>query len=89
MELRAVLTKKHNLERSRVEAIISDLLADVDVFLPDSGDVTDAVKLQQEMLLYPMDALIFAAADAADATLVSFDGELQELGALAPDDVGP
>ena len=40
--------------------------------------------LQSETLLYPMDALILAAADAADATLVTFDSELLEYGAVEP-----
>lgn len=44
MELRAVLSKKEQLERHRVESIISDLLTDIDVFMPDSGDLTAAVE---------------------------------------------
>lgn len=50
MELRAVLTKKQRLSQDRVEEIVGDLVADVDVFLPDSGDITDAVTLQQTTL---------------------------------------
>nr|WP_246084320.1 hypothetical protein [Salinadaptatus halalkaliphilus] len=46
-----------------------------------------ANKLQNETLLYPMDALVLAAADAADATLVSFDSELREYGAERPADL--
>lgn len=34
-----------------------------------------------------MDALILAAAASADVPLVSFDAELQEQGAVAPDEV--
>ncbi len=33
-----------------------------------------------------MDALVLAAAEAIDATLVSFDGELVEHGAVLPED---
>ena len=79
MELRAVLTKKEKLE--------PDIGQDVDVFIPDSGDIMTGVRLQKETLLYPMDAMILACADAADASLVSFDGELQQHGAVAPSDV--
>lgn len=46
-----------------------------------------ANQLQSETLLYPMDALILAAAEAVDATLVSFDSELREHGAERPADV--
>lgn len=46
-----------------------------------------ANRLQSESLLYPMDALVLAAADAVDATLVSFDAELLDHGATQPDDV--
>jgi len=46
-----------------------------------------ANKLHSETLLYPMDALVLSAADAIDATLVSFDAELVEHGAKQPQDV--
>jgi len=46
-----------------------------------------ANQLQSETLLYPMDALVLAAADSVDATLVTFDSELVEFGAKTPDDV--
>lgn len=86
MELRAVLTKKEGLESARVETIIADLLTEVDVFLPDSGDLTHAVRLQKETLLYPMDAIILACADADDRTLVTFDAALLDHGATSPTD---
>ncbi|MFC7323258.1 type II toxin-antitoxin system VapC family toxin [Halorubrum rutilum] len=87
MELRAVLTKRERLPQDDVEAIITDLTRDVNVFIPDSGDFTTAVKLQRDTLLYPMDAMILACAEGANATLVSFDSELQEHGAVAPSEV--
>jgi predicted nucleic acid-binding protein len=87
MELRAVLTKKERLESERAERIVSDLLTDVDLFMPDSGDLTDAVRLQKETFLYPMDAIILACADSADATLVTFDGEILEHDAVEPSDI--
>lgn len=87
MELRAVLTKKEKLEPETVEDIIADIGRDVDIFLPDSGDIMAGVRLQKETLLYPMDAMILACAEGADASLVSFDAELQEHGAVAPSDV--
>nr|WP_256335623.1 hypothetical protein [Halopenitus persicus] len=43
-----------------------------------------ANRLRSKTLLYPMDAMILSAADAADATLVSFDSELVDQGAELP-----
>ncbi|SIR88895.1 hypothetical protein SAMN05421809_2684 [Natronorubrum daqingense] len=48
--------------------------------------MVEANQLQKDTLLYPMDALVLAAVNAVDATLVSFDGELQEHGAVLPQD---
>lgn len=53
----------------------------------DTKDVLDANEWQADTLVYPMDSLIRTAADSADATLVSFDAELQEYGAVAPSEV--
>lgn len=85
MELRSVLSKKQQFERSRVEQIENRITARTTV--PDASDMVAANRLQAETLLYPMDALVLTAADAADATLVSFDGELVEHGAVLPEDV--
>jgi len=46
-----------------------------------------ANRRQSETLLYPMDAFILVAADAVDATLVSFDSELVGHGAETPAEV--
>ncbi|MFO8113798.1 MAG: hypothetical protein R6U01_00335 [Halorubrum sp.] len=54
------------------------------VTFPDTSDMMAANCLQSETLLYPMDAMILSAADAADAALVSFDSELVEHGAELP-----
>lgn len=51
---------------------------------PDASDVVAANELQSESLLYPIDALMLAAADPADATLVTFGSELHENGAVGP-----
>ncbi|ELZ46797.1 PilT protein domain-containing protein [Halorubrum californiense DSM 19288] len=48
------------------------------VTFPDASDMMAANRRQSETLLYPMDAMILSAADAADATLVSFDSELPD-----------
>lgn len=84
MELRTVLTKKERLEQDRVRTIRDEITTDVDVVIHDTSDMVDANRLQQESLLYPLDSLVLAAAEAQDATLASFDGELQENGAVDP-----
>jgi hypothetical protein len=54
------------------------------VTFSDASDVMAANRLQSETLLCPMEAMILSAADAADATLVSFDSELVEHGTELP-----
>ncbi len=84
MELRSVLSKKKRFERDRIEAIENRITSRMTVTFPDASDMMAANRLQSETLLYPMDAMILSAADAADATLVSFDSELSEHGAKLP-----
>lgn len=87
MELRSVLTKKKQFERDRIDQIESRITSRTTITFPDASDMIAANQLQSETLLYPMDALILAAADAIDATLVSFDSELVEHGAERPEDI--
>jgi predicted nucleic acid-binding protein len=84
MELRSVLAKKKQFDREHVERIEDRIVGRATVTFPDASDIVAANRLQRETYLYPMDALILAAADAADATLLSFDVELQEHGAKSP-----
>lgn len=87
MELRSVLMKKAQFERTAAEAAEQRIRETMSVWIPNETTLVQANEDQVESLLYPMDALILAAAEAADATLVSFDSELQAHGAIAPDDV--
>lgn len=87
MELRTVLAKKKQFERDRVEKIEQRVKARTTVTFLDASDMMTANRLQDETLLYPMDALVLAAADAIDATLVSFDSELRAHGAKRPQDL--
>lgn len=87
MELRSVLTKKKQFERSRIDQIEHRITSRTTVTVPDASDMMTANRLQSETLLYPMDALVLTAADAIDAALVSFDNELIEHGAEHPTDV--
>ena len=84
MELRSVLSKKKQFERDRIDAIEDRITSRMTVTFPDASDMMAANRLQSKTLLYPMDAMILAAADAADATLVSFDSELVDQGAELP-----
>ena len=84
MELRSVLSKKKRFERDRIDAIENRVTSRMTVTFPDASDMMAANRLQSETLLYPMDAMILSAADAADATFVSFDSELVEHGADLP-----
>lgn len=87
MELRTVLTKKKQFERGRIEQIENRITSRTTVTFPDASDVMAANRLQSESLLYPMDALVLAAANAVDATLVTFDTELIDHGAELPENV--
>jgi len=87
MELRSVLTKKKQFERERIEQIENRITTRCSVTFPDASDMMAANQLQSETLLYPMDALLLTAADAIDASLVSFDSELVEHGAKFPENV--
>ncbi|WIV67104.1 type II toxin-antitoxin system VapC family toxin [Natrialbaceae archaeon AArc-T1-2] len=87
MELRSVLAKKKQFDRKRVEQIEQRVSSRTTVTFPDASDVIEANRLQDETLLYPMDALVLAAANAVDATLVSFDAELRDHGAKSPEKV--
>ena len=87
MELRSVLSKKKRFERDRIEAIEDRIVDHATISVLDASDVLAANRLQRETYLYPMDALILAAAEATDATLVSFDAELREHGAKSPETV--
>ena len=87
MELRSVLSKKKQFERSRIDRIESRIVSRTTVTFPDASDMMAANRLQSETLPYPMDALVLTAAEAIDSTLVSFDTELIEHGAEHPEDV--
>ena len=87
MELRSVLTKKKRIERERVQQIEQRLSSRTTVTFLDASDILEANRLQEETLLYPMDALVLATANSVDATLVSFDSELREHGAKLPQEI--
>jgi len=87
MELRTVLSKKKGFERDKIDRIESRITSRTTVLFPDASELMAANRLQSDTLLYPMDALILAVAEANDATLVSFDAELVDHGATLPSEI--
>ena len=84
MEIRSVLTKKKRVEQERVEEVLTDIYGRVDIYAPEISDQISAYSLQQDTLLYTLDCVLLALAEDIDATLVTFDGELLENGAISP-----
>lgn len=87
LELRTVLIKHKKWEQERAEEVVEGVSERVEVFVHETSDVLATNQLQQETLLYPMDCLILAAAEDADAELVTFDGEVLENGATLPSEI--
>lgn len=87
LELRTVLLKYKKWNRERTEEVIEGISERVEVFVHETSDILATNQLQQETLLYPMDCLIFAAAEDANAELVTFDSEMLDAGATAPSDL--
>ena len=84
MEIRSVLTKKKRVEQERVEEVLTDIYGRVDIYAPEISDQISANSLQKDTLLYTLDCVLLALAEDIDATLVTFDGELLENGAVSP-----
>ena len=84
VEFRSVLAKKKAFERGRIDRIEDRVVRKNTVVFPDASDIVAANEYRAETLLYPMDALIFAAAESVEAPLVSFDGELIDQAAIEP-----
>lgn len=87
MELRSVLAKKKAFEQDRIDRIEDRIVRKTTIVFPDASDVVAANELQRDSLLYPLDAIVLAAAQTVDGPLVSFDAELLDHGAIAPDEL--
>ncbi|WP_436910411.1 type II toxin-antitoxin system VapC family toxin [Halosimplex marinum] len=84
MEIRSVLTKKKRTEQEAVEDVLEDIYEEVDIYAPEISDQITAYSMQRESLLYTVDCVLLALAEDIDATLVTFDGELLDSGAVSP-----
>jgi predicted nucleic acid-binding protein len=78
------MTKKKRSEQDRVEEVLDDLFEEIDVYAPEISDQIAAYNSQRDSLLYTIDCLLLALAEDIDATLVTFDAELLEHGAVEP-----
>ncbi|QLH79043.1 PIN domain-containing protein [Halosimplex rubrum] len=87
MEIRSVLTKKKRTEQSEVEDVLEDIYGTIDIYAPEISDQISAYSIQRDSLLYTMDCVLLALADDIEATLVTFDGELLDNGAVSPDEL--
>ncbi|MFC6722863.1 type II toxin-antitoxin system VapC family toxin [Halobium palmae] len=87
MELRTVLTKKKRVKKPETERIIDDIQDRVKVTPVDTEVMNRALDIQKEFLLYPMDAIVTASAALIGFPLATFDSELIENGAEAPEDL--
>ena len=84
MEIRSVMSKKKRVEQDRVERVLEDIYDEVDVYAPEISDQITAYSRQKESLLYTLDCVLLALAEDVDATLVTFDSELLDNGAVQP-----
>jgi predicted nucleic acid-binding protein len=87
LELRTVLVKHKRWEQERAERIIEGISERIEVFVHETSDVLATNQLLRETLLYPMDCLVLAAAEDAEAELVTFDAEMLDAGATEPSEL--
>jgi len=67
-----------------LEHILTDIYGHVDIYAPEISDQISAYSLQEDTLLYTLDCVLLALAEDVDATMVTFDGELLDHGAVEP-----
>jgi len=87
MEIRSVLMKKKRIEQDAVESTLADIYTTVDIYAPEISDQITAYGLQEETILYTLDCLLLALANDVGATMVSFDADLCQHGAVSPDEL--
>lgn len=79
--------KHKHWEQERAEETIEGISDRIEVFIHETSDVLATNQLQRKTLLYPMDCLIYAASEDADAELVTFDEEMLDNGAVSPSEI--
>ena len=87
MEVRNVLATKYHFERGRIEDVERTIRTYADPVAHSSILVQKAESIQEETYVTAMDAIMLAAAEHIDGTLVTFDSELHRYGAQPPEDI--
>lgn len=87
MEVRNVLATKYHFKRDRIEEVERTIRTYADPVSHSSVLLQKADEIQEETYTTAMDAIMLAAADHIDGTLVTFDTELHRHGAKAPEDI--
>jgi predicted nucleic acid-binding protein len=82
-----VLTKKKGVEQDRVKDVLADISENVELFAPEISDQVTAYRRQRDTLLYTLNCVLLALAEDVGSTLVTFDAELLDHGAVAPSTV--
>ena len=79
--------KKKRIEQDAVESVLADIYNRVDIYAPEISDQITAYGLQKETVLYTLDCLLLALSNDVDATMVSFDADLCQHGAVLPEEL--
>jgi predicted nucleic acid-binding protein len=87
MEFRHVLMKQEHEERETVEELVDYLEKHVDEVITDVPSFERVDDVHAETLLDPPDCILYVTAEASDAEFVSAERELQDHGALSPEEV--
>jgi predicted nucleic acid-binding protein len=87
MEFRHVLIKGKHEERETVRRLVGYLKQRVDEVITDMPSFETIDDSHAETLLDPPDCVLYVTAEVVDATFVSAERELQDHGALAPEEV--
>lgn len=87
MEVRNVLATKYHLKRSRIEEVEQTIRTYADPVAHSSVLIQEADSIQEKTYVTAMDAIMLAAAEHIDGTLVTFDTELHRHGAKPPGEI--
>lgn len=78
-EIRFVLRRKKKYDEKKIRECIEDLFGMIVIEVPDSGDMLEANRLQNEQLLDPFDSIGLSIIIANSTILVSRDDEFIKL----------
>ena len=87
MEVRNVLATKYQFTREEIEAVERRIRIYADPVSHSPILVQKADEIQEQTYVTAMDAIMLASATQIEGTLVTFDTELHQYGAVPPEDV--